>query len=75
MKLLIAVACISVIALTVYVIGGDYITWMAQSDADMDRQCRQIASESDTVDPSTMTEEEKREALDLAQRCIAWLKS
>ncbi len=74
MKFLIAAACLSVIVLTAYVIGGDYVSSGFSSDADLRRKCDEIIATGGNVDPSSMTEEQKRAALELARKCMDRLK-
>lgn len=74
MRILIAAACLSVILLTVYVIGGDYISAKYAADEDFSRKCKEISSGSTEFDSTNMTVDQKRAALDLADKCLEKLK-
>lgn len=71
MKVLIAAACICVIAVTVGAAALGFNAYQNAQTGDLMDKCRKLAA----VDQTTLTDFEQAEAKVLAEKCIAYIRS
>lgn len=75
MKLLIGAACIAIIALAVYLIGGDMLKSRAQNRQEFAASCDLLLLDGQTLDPANMSESEKSRRVRKISQCLDFLKT
>lgn len=73
MKLLIGAACVSVIALAAYIIGGDYYGERTAKRAAFQRECDRLSALGG--DTSGIAEKDRAKTLKAVDACIEWMKT
>lgn len=75
MKILIGAACIAVIALAIYVIGGDYMASRASGKQTFSANCDALLEEVKDIDPNKLSSGERLKYKQRLDDCANYLRT
>lgn len=75
MKILIGAACVAVIALAVYIIGGDYLRARQTTRQEFAMSCDQTLERAKATDPNSISGVEKKRISQALVDCSSFLRT